>query len=54
MIVAPDEKLIVVRGVKNLCIIDTKDVLLMCDIDKEQEIKQITIDLKQADLGRYL
>jgi mannose-1-phosphate guanylyltransferase len=54
MIVAPDDKLIVVRGVKNLCIIDTKDVLLICDIDKEQEIKQITIDLKQADLGRYL
>jgi mannose-1-phosphate guanylyltransferase len=54
MIMMPDGKLLVVQGIRNLCIIDTEDVLLICDIDKEQEIKQITMDLKQADLDYYL
>ncbi len=54
MIMMPNDKLLVVQGIRNLCIIDTKDVLLICDMDKEQEIKQITMDLKQADLDYYL
>jgi mannose-1-phosphate guanylyltransferase len=44
----------VVQGIKNLCVVDTADVLLICERTKEQEIKQITMDLKQQDLDRYL
>jgi mannose-1-phosphate guanylyltransferase len=49
-----DEKMVVVQGIKNLCVVDTADVLLICERTKEQEIKQITMDLKQQDLDRYL
>jgi len=54
MIVVPKEKLVVVQGVEDLCIIDTDNVLLICQKSQEQEIKEITIDLKQADLEQYL
>lgn len=54
MIVAPDGKLVVIQGIEQLCVIDTKDVLLICERDKEQEIKAITLDLKQANLDNYL
>ncbi len=54
MIVVPKEKLVVVQGVEDLCIIDTDNVLLICQKSMEQEIKEITIDLKQAELEKYL
>lgn len=54
MIVVPKEKLVVVQGVEDLCIIDTDNVLLICQKSQEQEIKEITIDLKQAELEKYL
>jgi mannose-1-phosphate guanylyltransferase len=54
MIMVPKEKLVVLQGLDGYCIVDTKDVLLICEKSKEQEIKQITVDLKVADLDRYL
>jgi mannose-1-phosphate guanylyltransferase len=54
MIMVGDQKMVVVQGIKNLCVVDTADVLLICERTKEQEIKQITMDLKQQDLDRYL
>jgi len=54
MIMVPDEKLVVVQGLDGFCVIDTGDVLLICEKEKEQEIKQITVDLKVADLDKYL
>ncbi|HEY0262154.1 MAG TPA: mannose-1-phosphate guanylyltransferase [Chitinophagales bacterium] len=54
MIVAQDGKLVVIQGIEKLCVIDTKDVLLICERSQEQEIKNITLDLKQADLDKYL
>jgi mannose-1-phosphate guanylyltransferase len=53
MIVVPKDKLVVVQGVEGLCIIDTDNVLLICQKSQEQEIKEITIDLKQAELEKY-
>jgi len=41
-----DNKLIVLNSVKDLIVIDTKDVLLICDRNKEQEVKQISTDIK--------
>jgi len=54
MIMVPDNKLVVAQGLDGYCIIDTGDVLLICKKEQEQEIKQITVDLKVADLDEYL
>lgn len=54
MIMVPDKKLVVVQGLTDYCVVDTDDVLLICEKAKEQEIKQITVDLKVADMDQYL
>jgi mannose-1-phosphate guanylyltransferase len=54
MIMVPENKLVVLQGLRDYCIIDTGDVLLICEKAREQEIKQITVDLKVADLDQYL
>lgn len=54
MIMVDDKKLVVIQGLDGYCVIDSEDVLLICQKEKEQEIKQITVDLKVADLDRYL
>ncbi|AND83370.1 NTP transferase domain-containing protein [Clostridium tyrobutyricum] len=49
------EKLIVAFGVKNLIIIDSKDVLLVMDKSKDQEVKYLVDILKNKNnLKRYL
>jgi mannose-1-phosphate guanylyltransferase len=50
----PKDKLVVLQGLTGYCVVDTGDVLLVCEKAKEQEIKQITVDLKVADLDKYL
>ena len=54
MIMVPENKLVVLQGLRDFCVIDTGDVLLICEKAQEQEIKQITVDLKVADLEEYL
>jgi mannose-1-phosphate guanylyltransferase len=54
MIMVPDEKLVVIQGLDGYCVVDTGDVLLICKKEQEQEIKQITVDLKVADMDKYL
>lgn len=54
MIMVPNDKLVVVQGLRDYCVIDTGDVLLICEKAKEQEIKQITVDLKVANLDKFL
>ncbi|MFN8276789.1 MAG: mannose-1-phosphate guanylyltransferase [Chitinophagales bacterium] len=54
MVMVPNGKLVVLQGIEGYCVIDTHDVLLICEKTKEQEIKQITIDLKKEELDRYL
>jgi mannose-1-phosphate guanylyltransferase len=39
-------KLIVLNSVNDLIVIDTPDVLLICDRNKEQEVKQVATDVK--------
>lgn len=43
---APNDKLVVVEGLNNYIIVDTEDVLLICNKDNEQKIKDITHDIK--------
>jgi mannose-1-phosphate guanylyltransferase len=47
MISVPKDKLVVIEGLENFIVVDTGDVLLICDKDKEQNIKAITQDLKK-------
>lgn len=54
MVMVPDNKLVVLEGLDGYCVIDTGDVLLICRKEKEQEIKQITVDLKVSDLDKFL
>jgi mannose-1-phosphate guanylyltransferase len=54
MIVAPKDKLVVIDGLENYCVIDTKDVLMIIPKDKEQEVKNITTDLKRDKLDKYI
>jgi mannose-1-phosphate guanylyltransferase len=39
-------KIIAIKSVKDLIIVDTPDVLLICDKNQEQEVKQIATDIK--------
>lgn len=54
MVMVPADKLVVLQGLDGYCVVDTGDVLLICEKEKEQELKQITLDLKVADLDKYL
>ncbi|MCU0421265.1 MAG: sugar phosphate nucleotidyltransferase [Bacteroidia bacterium] len=39
-------KLVVLNSVKDLIVVETNDVLLICDKNKEQEVKQLVTDIK--------
>jgi len=40
------DKIIVLNSVKDLIVVDTPDVLLICDKSKEQEVKEVATDIK--------
>lgn len=44
----PDGKMAIVQGMNNFIVVDTEDVLLICQKDEEQKIKQFVQDLKDA------
>jgi mannose-1-phosphate guanylyltransferase len=50
----PPEKLVVLQGLNNFIIVDTKDVLLICEKEKEQEIKQYVADVKRNIGDKFL
>lgn len=54
MIKAPDEKLLVVQGLENFVIVDTKDVLLICERTREQQIKEYVAEVKRNKGDKYL
>lgn len=54
MIKAPKNKLIVVQGIQNYIVVDTKDVLLICERNKEQEIKEYVSEVKRNLGEKYL
>lgn len=49
-----NEKLIVLQGLENFIVIDTGDVLLICERSKEQEIKEYVSQIKIAKGDKYL
>jgi len=49
-----DEKLVVLQGLNNFIVVDTNDVLLICEKDKEQDIKQYVSEVKRNMGDKYL
>ncbi len=54
MVMVPDDKLVVLQGLDGYCVIDTGDILLICQKEREQEIKGITADIKSKKGEKYL
>lgn len=54
LIRAPEGKLLVVRGIQDYIIVDTADVLLIYPKSKEQEIKNLTLQVKAQTGTQYL
>ncbi|RYD91165.1 MAG: mannose-1-phosphate guanylyltransferase, partial [Sphingobacteriales bacterium] len=51
---APDNKVVLLQGLDNFIVVDTKDVLLICHKDKEQEIKEFVTEVKRNYGEQYL
>jgi mannose-1-phosphate guanylyltransferase len=54
MVHVPDNKLVLLQGLKDYIIVDTKDVLLICKKDKEQEIKEYVSEVKRNMGDKHL
>lgn len=50
----PDNKLVLLQGLKDFIVVDTKDVLLICRKDKEQDIKEYVAEVKRNKGDKYL
>ncbi len=54
MVHVPNNKLVMLQGLEDYIIVDTKDVLLICKRDKEQEIKDYVAEIKRNKGEKYL
>jgi mannose-1-phosphate guanylyltransferase len=54
MVHVPDTKLVVLQGLEGFIVVDTKDALLICKKEKEQEIKDYIAEVKKATGDKYL
>ncbi len=54
LISAPDEKLLVLQGLDDFIVVDTKDVLLICKKEKEQQVKEFLSEVKKKKGDKYL
>jgi len=54
MINAPNDKLVVVQGLDDFIVVDTKDVLLICSKEKEQSIKEYVAEVKRHKGDKYI
>ena len=54
MVHVPDNKLVLLQGLDEFIVVDTKDVLLICKKDKEQEIKEYVAEVKRNMGDKYL
>ena len=49
MVRADADKLVVIKGLKNLIVVDMDDVLLICKRSEEQSIREVAADLRSDD-----
>jgi len=54
MVSAPHDKLVLLQGLDDFIIVDTKDALLICKKDKEQAIKEYVAEVKRSKGDKYL
>ena len=54
MVHVPDNKLVLLQGLHDYIVVDTKDVLLICQKDKEQEIKEYVAEIKRNKGEKFL
>jgi mannose-1-phosphate guanylyltransferase len=54
MVHVDDNKLLVLQGLDDFIVVDTKDALLICKKDKEQEIKEFVAEVKRNKGDKYL
>ena len=51
---APNNKLVMLQGLEDYIVVDTKDVLIICKRDKEQEIKEYVAEVKRNKGDKFL
>lgn len=54
MVKAPNDKLVVLQGLEKFIVIDTPDVLLICDRNREQQIKEYVAEVKRNKGDKFL
>lgn len=54
MVSAPANKLLVLQGLDDFIVVDTKDALLICRKEKEQAIKEYVAEVKRSKGDKYL
>jgi mannose-1-phosphate guanylyltransferase len=54
MVHVPHDKLVLLQGLEDFVVVDTKDVLLICKKEKEQEIKDYMAEVKRNKGDRFL
>ncbi len=54
MVHVPDNKLVLLQGLQDYIIVDTKDVLLICKKDQEQKIKDYVAEVKRSKGDKFL
>ena len=54
MIKAPTDKLLVLQGLEKFIVIDTPDVLLICERNREQQIKEYVAEVKRNKGEKFL
>ncbi|HEX7904525.1 MAG TPA: mannose-1-phosphate guanylyltransferase [Chitinophagaceae bacterium] len=54
MVHVPDNKLVLLQGLHDCIIVDTKDVLMICKKDQEQEIREYVAEVKRNKGEKFL
>jgi mannose-1-phosphate guanylyltransferase len=54
MVHTPHDKLILLQGLEDYIVVDTKDVLLICKKEKEQDIKEYVAEVKRNKGDKFL
>jgi len=54
LVSASEEKLLVLQGLDDFIVVDTKDVLLICKKDKEQQVKEFLSEVKKKKGDKYI
>jgi mannose-1-phosphate guanylyltransferase len=53
-VVDSPERLVALLGVEDLVVVDTPDAVLVCRVDRAQDVRRVVGELQRQGLGRYL